>query len=230
MEIGYTLRVFLLVRNIQRRKTLSEDFKYIHRYEPGEGEQRKTTLLLLHGTGADEETLSSLGRMILPGAGQLRPRGNVLENGMARFFRRFAEGVLDVDDLKQRTADLAEFIQQAARVYGFDARHVVGAGFSNGANIAASMLFLYPDVLRAAVLLHPMVPFVPETPPNLHDKPIFIGAGRADPLVPAEQTEQLAELLKRAGAAVELFWQDNGHTITLEEVKAAKSWLKAQSI
>lgn len=209
---------------------MSEDFKYIHRYEPGEGEHRNTTLLLLHGTGADEEALSGLGRMVLPGAGQLRPRGNVLENGMARFFRRFAEGVLDVDDLKQRTADLADFIQQSARVYGFDAQQVIGAGFSNGANIAASMLFLRPEVLRAAILLHPMVPFVPETLPNLRDKPIFIGAGRADPLVSAEQTEQLAELLKRAGAAVELFWQNDGHTVSLEEVKAAKSWLEAQKI
>lgn len=209
---------------------MSEEFKYIHRYEPGQGEHRNTTLLLLHGTGADEEALSGLGRMVLPGAGQLRPRGNVLENGMARFFRRFAEGVLDVDDLKQRTADLAHFIQQAAETYGFDANQVIGAGFSNGANIATSMLFLRPEALRAAILLHPMVPFVPETLPALNGKPVFIGAGRADPLVPSEQTEQLAELLKRAGAAVELFWQNDGHTVSIEEVKAAKSWLEALKI
>lgn len=207
---------------------MSEAFKYIHQYEPGEGAHKDTTLLLLHGTGGDEEALSGLGRMVLPGAGQLRPRGNVLENDMPRFFRKFAEGLLDVEDLKQRTADLADFIGQAAAIYGFDAQQVIAAGFSNGANIAASMLLLRPEALHAAILLHPMVPFVPETLPDLRGKPVFIGAGRADPLVPSEQTEQLAELLKRAGAAVELSWQNGGHTVGVEEVKAAKNWLETR--
>jgi|SRR5579875_896853 phospholipase/carboxylesterase len=204
---------------------MSEDFKYFHKYEPGEGVNQRVTLLLLHGTGGTEDDLSGLGRMVLPGAAQLRPRGNVLENGMPRFFRRFAEGVLDVDDLKQRTGDLVDFIQQAHTVYGFDERQVIAAGFSNGANIAASMLFLYPEALRAAILLHPMVPFVPEILPDLSGKPVFIGAGRLDPLVPSEQTEQLADLLKRAGADVTLFWQNNGHNASVEEVKAARNWL-----
>jgi phospholipase/carboxylesterase/glyoxalase family protein len=204
---------------------MSELFDYLHRYEAGTDEKQNITLLLLHGTGGDEDALSGLGRMLLPGAGQLRPRGNVLENGMPRFFRRFAEGVLDVDDLKARTLMLADFIAQAHKAYGFDEQQVVAAGFSNGANIAASLLLLRPEVLRAAILLHPMLPFVPDMLPNLRNKPVFIGAGRADPLVPAGQTEQLAELLKQAGAAVRIAWQNGGHTVGVEEVRAAKSWL-----
>lgn len=204
---------------------MNEPFTYIHNYTPGGDENEKRTLLLLHGTGGDEHALSGLGRMLVPGAGQLSPRGNVLEHGMPRFFRRFAEGVLDVEDLKQRSAELAAFIHQASGVYGFDERQVIAAGFSNGANIAASLLFLLPDVLRAAILLHPMVPFVPASLPDLSGKPIFIGAGRSDPLVPGVQTEQLANLYRQAGASVELFWQNGGHNVSPEEVKAAKAWL-----
>ncbi|HEU5376578.1 MAG TPA: alpha/beta hydrolase [Ktedonobacteraceae bacterium] len=204
---------------------MKEDFIYIHRYEPGTGAEGATTLLLLHGTGGDESSLRDLGHMILPGAAQLRPRGNVLENDMPRYFRRFAEGILDVDDLKRRTGDLVGFIQHASERYDFDAHQVIAAGFSNGANIAASMLFLSPQTLHAAILLHPMLPFEPEQLPDLRGKPVFIGAGRADPLVPSVQTEQLAELLKRAGAEVSIFWHNGGHTVSGEEVKAIKSWL-----
>lgn len=198
---------------------------YIHQYEPGSGEQSHPTLLLLHGTGGDEHSLRDLGRMILPEAGQLRPRGNVSENGMLRFFRRFAEGVLDIDDLKKRTGDLTDFIQQASARYGYDVQQVIGAGFSNGANIAGSLLLLYPQVLHMAILLHPMLTFVPDPLPDLRGKPVFIGAGRADPLVPSAQTEQLADLLERAGAAVNVFWHNGGHTVSAEEVKAIKQWL-----
>ena len=204
---------------------MQEDLTYIHQYEPGTGEQRNTTLLLLHGTGGDENSLRDLGRMILPGAGQLRPRGNVQENGMARFFRRFAEGLLDVDDLKRRTDELADFLQHASSRYGFDAQQVIVAGFSNGANIAASLLFLRPQVLHAAILLHPMLPFVPEPLPDLRATPVFIGAGRADPLVPSEQTLQLAELLEHAGARLSVFWHNGGHTVSVEETRAIKNWL-----
>src|SRR5579883_2892642 len=209
---------------------MSEDFKYFHKYEPGEGVNQRVTLLLLHGTGGTEDDLSGLGRMVLPGAAQLRPRGNVLENGMPRFFRRFAEGVLDVDDLKQRSGELADFIHQCSQRYGFDEQRVVAAGFSNGANIAAGLLFLRPSALRAAILLHPMVPFVPTALPDLQGKPVFIGAGRVDPLVPREQTEQLADLYRQAGASVELFWQNGGHSVSLEEVRAAREWLIRQTL
>jgi len=204
---------------------MTEKLAYVHRYEPASDTTRNVTLLLLHGTGGDENALSGLGRMLIPGAGQLSPRGNVLENGMPRFFRRFAEGILDIDDLKQRSNDLADFIHQASILYGFDEQQVIAAGFSNGANIAASLLLLKPAVLRRAILLHPMLPFVPTSLPDLQGKPIFIGAGRADPLVPADQTEQLAALFKQAGANLEVFWHNGGHTISREEIKAARGWL-----
>lgn len=204
---------------------MPENLAYIHRHTPAQDDSRNVTLLLLHGAGGDENSLAALGRMLLPGARQLSPRGNVLENNKPRFFRRFAEGMFDVDDLKKRAGDLANFIQQASILYDFDARQVIAASFSNGANIAASILFLHPTALQAAILLHPMVPFAPDALPDLRDKPVFIGAGRADPLVPAEQTEQLAELLKRAGASVDVFWQNGGHTVSPGEVKAAKRWL-----
>lgn len=204
---------------------MNEPFKYIHQYTPGKDANETVTLLLLHGTGGDEHALSGLGRMLIPGAGQLSPRGNVLENGMPRFFRRFAEGVLDVDDLKKRSDDLADFIHQTSIHYGFDEQRVIAAGFSNGANIAAALLFLRPAILHAAILLHPMIPFMPDSLPDLQGKPIFIGAGRADPLVPHEQTEQLAALYRQAGASVKLFWQNGGHSVSLEEVKAARDWL-----
>jgi len=204
---------------------MSENLTYIHKYEPGQGDGQNVTLFLLHGTGGDEDALSGLGRILLPGANQLRPRGNVLEQGMARFFRRFAEGILDIDDLKQRTNELADFLVHASEAYGFDEHQVVVAGFSNGANIAASMLLLRPEVLRAAILLHPMFTFEPNPLPDLRAKPVFIGAGRFDPLVPIEQTEQVADLLERAGAPLELFWHNSGHEVSVEEVKAAKAWL-----
>ncbi len=209
---------------------MNEPLAYVHVYTPAQDAREKTTLLLLHGTGGDEHALSGLGRMLLPGAGQLSPRGNVLENGMPRFFRRFAEGVLDVDDLKQRSGELADFIHQCSQRYGFDEQRVVAAGFSNGANIAAGLLFLRPSALRAAILLHPMVPFVPAALPDLQGKPVFIGAGRVDPLVPREQTEQLADLYRQAGASVELFWQNGGHSVSLEEVRAAREWLIRQTL
>lgn len=205
---------------------MGEHLLYIHTYEPGIGTWRNVTLFLLHGTGGDENALAGLGRMILPGAGQLRPRGNVLEQGMPRFFRRFAEGVLDIDDLKLRTNELADFLQQAGEVYGFGQQQIVVVGFSNGANIAASMLLTRPEVLQSAILLHPMFTFEPAALPDLHDTPVFIGAGRIDPLVPAEQTEQLAGLLQRAGAPVELFWHHSGHEVSIEEVRAARQWME----
>lgn len=205
--------------------SVNDNFKYVHIYEPGQGEHQTLTLLLLHGTGGDENDLRELGRMLLPGAAQLRPRGNVVENGMPRFFRRFAEGVLDVEDLKLRAGELAEFLHQASATYGFDERQVIAAGFSNGANIAAGMLLLYPQVLRAAILLHPMVPFEPEIPPDLRNKPLFIGAGRNDPLVSVQQTAQLAEILRNANANLQLSWQNGGHNVSVDEVRAAKNWL-----
>ncbi|GAC1652012.1 MAG: alpha/beta hydrolase [Ktedonobacteraceae bacterium] len=201
---------------------------FTHHYiPPVQAEKRGPALLLLHGTGGDENDLLDLGRMLAPDAALLSPRGKVLEHGMPRFFRRLAEGVFDVPDLILRTHELADFVEVASTTYGFDATNVIAVGFSNGANIAASMLLLRPQVLAAAALLHPMVPFVPEELPNLTGKNVFVGASRRDPIVPTQNTEQLVHLLQEAGATVEAYWHNGGHTITHEEVRKAKLWLQS---
>lgn len=203
---------------------------FIHRFIPGETgrqeDEAPPTLLLLHGTGGDENDLLDLGHMLLPQAARLSPRGRVLENSMPRFFRRLAEGVFDIPDLQVHTYELADFVAAASQHYNFDPKHVIAVGFSNGANIAASMLLLCPGVLAGAVLFHPMVPFVPETPPDLTHRPILISAGRMDPLVPISQTEQLATLLQDYGADVTTHWHNGGHAITHEDVRIIQIWLR----
>lgn len=205
-----------------------EALGYVHRFiaPTTEGERGgATTLLLLHGTGGDEEDLIPLGRALLPGAALLSPRGNVPERGAARFFRRLAEGVLDQEDLELRTGELAEFVTGASRSYDLAADRVVAVGFSNGANMAVSLLFRRPGLLRAAVLLSPMLPFEPDPLPELAGTSVFIGAGRRDPLVPVTRVERLAGLLREAGAEVTLHLEEGGHAITGSEVEAARAWL-----
>lgn len=201
---------------------------FVHRYIPpsASGELAgSTTLLLLHGTGGDESDLLPLGRALLPGAGMLSPRGKVLEQGAPRFFRRLAEGVFDQADLARRTEELGEFVTAAIRTYGLEPDGVVAVGFSNGANIAASLLLRSPGVLRGAVLLSPMVPFEPDRLPDLAGTAVFIGAGRSDQMVPQAQTERLAELLREAGADVTVHWEPGGHGVTKGEVDAAAHWI-----
>jgi len=201
---------------------------FIHRYIPpaaGAELASSTTLLLLHGTGGDEEDLIPLGRALVPGAGLLSPRGNVLERGAPRFFHRLAEGVFDQEDLARRTEELAQFIEAAARTYELDRTGIVAVGFSNGANIAASLLLRRPGLLRGAVLLSPMIPFEPDTVPDLTGTSVFIGAGRADSIAPPAQAEHLAEMLRRAGAAVMIHWEPGGHSLSDGEVEAARQWL-----
>ena len=198
---------------------------FVHRFLPAQGEGDPRTLLMLHGTGGDENSLLDLGRELAPQAALLSLRGKVRENGMPRFFRRLAEGVFDQEDLKLRTRELADFLPTAAAQYGFDPVKVIAVGYSNGANIAASLLLTHPDALAGAVLLHPMVPFVPETSPALSGTPIFIGAGQTDPIVPIRQTTDLAAILEAAGAEVSLFWQTGGHNLSKAEFEAARTWL-----
>jgi predicted esterase len=196
---------------------------YVHPAHPG----ASTTLLMLHGTGGDEHDLLPLGRALLPGAGMLSPRGKVLENGMPRFFRRLAEGVFDQQDLARRTDELGTFIDEASTQYGFDRTRLVAVGFSNGANIAASLLLKRGAVLRGAVLLSPMLPFEPERVPDLKSAAVFIGAGRRDPIVATSQVDALAASLERGGAAVSLHWHNGGHTITNDELEAAQQWIRS---
>lgn len=201
------------------------DLGFVHRFEAGSGVNSATTLLLLHGTGGDEHNLLPLGRALLPGAAILSPRGQVDEMGALRFFRRLREGVFDLEDLARRTDDLAAFVKAAASAYKFDAVQLVVAGFSNGANIAGSLLLKHPGLVRRAVLLAPMVPFEPQPLPNLKGTSVFIGAGRSDTMVPTKLTERLAEILRESGASVSVHWDNGGHAITPAEVSAASAWL-----
>lgn len=187
----------------------------------------KPVLLLLHGTGGTEEDLLPLAEMIDPDASVLSVRGNVLENGMPRFFRRLAAGVFDEEDLIFRTKELHEFLNEAAEKYDFDRENVVAVGYSNGANIAASLLFHYEGSLKGASLHHPMVPRRGIELPDLTEVQVFIAAGKNDPMCPAIESEQLDELLRGAGAKTTLNWEMNGHSLTGTEVAAAADWYKA---
>ncbi|GAA0450802.1 alpha/beta hydrolase [Alkalibacillus silvisoli] len=184
----------------------------------------KQTLLLLHGTGGNEQDLLPLVDHIDPEANVLSVRGNVSENGMPRYFRRLAEGVFDEEDLIFRTKELYEFLNEAAQDYGFDRDQVVAVGYSNGANIAGSLMFHYEDSLKAASLHHPMVPRRGIELPDLDGKDVFIAAGTNDPICPAQESEDLKELLEGAGANVQLHWESQGHQLNLGEVKAAAEW------
>jgi len=197
---------------------------YEHRFVPSSDLKSARTALVLHGTGGDENDLLPLARLVLPEANLLSPRGNVPENGMARFFRRLAEGVFDEEDLRIRTEGLGKFVAEAATTYGFDPSAVIAIGYSNGANIAASLLLREPDRLAGAALLHAMVPFTPEALPDLRGKPIFLSSGRNDPIVPQENSQRLADLFRSAGANVEHFWHNSGHSLSQDEATAAQEW------
>jgi len=194
------------------------------------GKQVLITLLLLHGTGGSEEDMLPLGQQIAPEAAILSPRGKVLENGMPRFFRRLSEGVFDLEDLKFRTYELADFVEQASRVYRFNLQHVIAVGYSNGANIATSELLLRPELISAAIIFRAMIPLVPETLPDLTNKYIFMSSGLYDPIVPKQETERLYVLFKKAGAKVSLNWQNSGHELTMKEVQNAEEWLHSDII
>ena len=182
-------------------------------------------LLLLHGTGGTEDDLLPLGERLLPGAALLSPRGQVLENGMPRFFRRLAEGVFDLDDLRRRTNELADFVDAARRTYDLGPTPPIAVGFSNGANIAASTLLLRPGTLGGALLLRPMVPLVPDPLPTLTGVPVQINAGTADPIVTPAQSEALGKLLERVGAAVTVDWIRGGHGLTPTDVEIGTRFL-----
>ena len=197
---------------------------FSHEFGPGTSSR---TLLLLHGTGGNERDLIPLGRELDPTAALLSPRGKVLENGMPRFFRRLAEGVFDLEDLRNRTNELADFVAAAAQHYGFAADKVVAAGYSNGANIAASLLLLRPEILSAAILFRAMVPLIPDKQPKLSSIRVWIGAGTDDPIIPTSETKRLAELLRKAGADVTIRHFPAGHELTSADIESAREWLMA---
>ena len=185
-------------------------------------------MVLLHGTGGNEHDLLSLGRSLDPEASLLSPRGKVLENGLPRFFRRLAEGVFDEEDLIYRTNELADFISEATTSYSLDPGRIYAVGYSNGANIAASLLLLRPGVLTGAALLRAMVPLTPKVLPKLNGISVLLLSGRDDPLVPEETACQKGSLLSDAGAAVALRFEDAGHQLTEQTFEATRQWLGTQ--
>lgn len=204
-----------------------DDLGFAHCFLPPSGDTN-VTLLLLQGTGGDENSLIDLGKLLTPGAALLSPRGNVPEGTSRRFFRRHAEGALDQEDLEFRTHEQADFLHAAAQRPQFDIGKLFVAGFSNGANVAASLLLRRPELVRGTILLSPMLPFEPETLPALSGMPVFIGAGKEDLLVPAESAQRLAEVLKEGGAGVTPHWEPGGHRIASAELAAAADWLQQQ--
>jgi phospholipase/carboxylesterase len=206
---------------------MSADLGFVHVYKPAQN-PGAPTLLLLHGTGGDENDMLPLGGLS-PGAALLSPRGKVLENGMPRFFRRLAEGVFDVEDLTVRAGELADFAIAAAAHYRFDPSRVIAMGFSNGANIASAVLLLRPGVLKGAILFRAMVPLVPAAREDapLSGTPVLISNGRIDPIVSPDETDRLARLLQQRGADVQVHWQPAGHQLMPSDFAVAKTWLQS---
>lgn len=197
----------------------------VHRFEPGS--PKALPLLLLHGTGGDERDLLPLGRAVAPNASLLSPRGPVLENGRPRFFRRLSEGVFDEADVIRRANDLAGFAKAARERY--DLAAPLALGFSNGANIAAAILLLRPEVLAGAVLMRPMVPLTQPPETDLTDKPILILSGAMDPIVPGENAARLARQFIAAGAEVEHRVLPGGHGLTQADITLASDWISLRS-
>ena len=198
---------------------------FVHVYQPP-ADANAPILLLLHGTGGNEQDLLPLAEILAPGAGVLSPRGKVLERGMPRFFRRLAEGVFDIEDLKFRTGELADFLLASAARHGFEVHRLIAVGFSNGANIAGSLLLLRPDALTAGILLRAMVPLVPDPLPSLKATRVLVSNGTQDPLVTAAESERLVKLFRDSGATVDLVWQGAGHQLAQGDVTAARQWLE----
>jgi phospholipase/carboxylesterase len=197
------------------------ELSFIHRYEPAT-DPKRPPLLLLHGTGGDENDLLGLGRMISPGSALLSPRGKILENGMPRFFRRLAEGVFDEEDVRFRANELADFVAEARRAYGLEAP--VAVGFSNGANIAAAMLMLRPEALAGAALLRAMVPLSSAPQVDLAGKRVLMISGAMDPIIPADNSNRLAASLSASGAEVQHQMLPSGHNLSQTDLSLLVKW------
>src|SRR5580704_10976409 len=202
---------------------------FIHKWVPAEsGSSDPVTLLLLHGTGGDENALLPMGKELWPGAALLGLRGKVLENGMPSSFRRFTQAGLE--DIKSRTEELAQFIDAASKRYDFSRRRLIVVGNSNRANLASSLILLHPHYLAAAILFRAMVPLVPHLIRDFSHLSVFIGAARLDPLIPSGQAEELAALFESGGADVTISWHQGGRELGEDEIQAAKYWLAREKI
>ncbi|MFD2114551.1 alpha/beta hydrolase [Paenibacillus yanchengensis] len=194
-----------------------------HLYEQADAAQG--TFVLLHGTGGNETSLLAIARDLAPDRNMLGIRGEVEENGMPRYFRRLSEGVFDMEDLRFRTKQLADFIREAAEKYQFSLDTTYLVGYSNGANIAANMMLQESNFVQGAILLHPMVPSREKNDLSLKGKQVFISAGTLDPLVANEEVEELYHIMQQKQATVHLHWEENGHGVSRSEIEAAKNWL-----
>lgn len=207
---------------------MTEDLGFIHRFVPAEDQASGETLLVLHGTGGNENDLVGIGQTIAPGAAILSPRGKVLENGAPRFFKRLAEGVFDPKEVRSRAEELARFIRASIRKYGLETSRIYALGYSNGANIASTVMFIQPELLQGAVLFRPMLVYEPEELGDLSAAGVFISAGRMDPIVPMKSVERLVDLFESSHAEVTLKWQSAGHNLVPSEVREASDWLALQ--
>ena len=207
---------------------MTEDLGFIHRFLPAEDSANGETLVVLHGTGGDENDLIGIGQAIAPGAAILSPRGNVLENGAPRFFRRLAEGVFDPKEVRSRAEELARFIRAAVITYRLDPMRVFALGYSNGANVASTVMFVEPGILQGAILFRPMLVYEPTEKKDLSGSAVFISAGRMDPIVPTASVDRLVKLFELAHAEVTLKWQLVGHNLVPSEVSEAADWLALQ--
>ena len=207
---------------------MTEDLGFIHRFVPPTDSASGETLIVLHGTGGNENDLIGIGQAIAPGAAILSPRGNVLENGAPRFFRRISEGVFDPKEVRSRAEELARFIRATVVTYRLDPSRLYGLGYSNGANVAATMMLIEPGILQSAILFRPMVVYEPTEKTDLGGSAVFISAGRMDPIVPTASVERLVELFETAHAEVTVKWQLGGHNLVPSEVREAADWLALQ--
>jgi len=204
---------------------MTDDLGFIHRFVPAEDSASGETLIVLHGTGGDENDLIGIGQAVAPGAAILSPRGNVLENGAPRFFRRISEGVFDPKEVRSRAEELARFIRASVVTYRLDPDRIFALGYSNGANIASTVMLIEPRVLQGSILLRPMLVYEPTEGNDLSGSAVFISAGRMDPIVPTMSVERLASLFDAAHADVTLRWQLAGHSLVPSEVREAADWL-----
>jgi predicted esterase len=207
---------------------MTEDLGFIHRFVPAEDSASGETLVVLHGTGGNENDLVEIGQAIAPGAAILSPRGKVLENGAPRFFKRLAEGVFDPKEVRSRAEELARFIRAAITKYDLDANRIYALGYSNGANVASTMMFIEPRLFQGAILFRPMLVFEPPERGDLSSVSVFISAGRIDSVVPVSSVEKLAELFELSRAEVTLKWQSVGHNLVPGEAREAADWLALQ--
>ena len=206
---------------------MNNDLGFIHRFIPAE-DQSAGTLVVLHGTGGNENDLVGIGQAIAPGAAILSPRGNVLENGAPRFFRRIAEGVFDPKEVRSRGEELARFIRAAVVTYRLDPSRIFALGYSNGANIASTVMLIEPGTIQGSILFRPMLVYEPSKKNDLSGSSVFISAGRMDPIAPTTSVEQLAEMFRSANADVTLKWQLAGHSLVPSEIREASDWFALQ--